>query len=85
MIDNTCKFLAETFPADEEKMKEFDDFLEQLSLQYAIEFEKDIYENGRFMGFGISANRGIIYTPSDKMDTEVEKQIKSKIMELWYP
>jgi hypothetical protein len=75
---------AKTFNTEAEKMKQIDDFLEKLSEEYPIEFEKEIYKNGRFMAFGINTQGGIIYNPSGKMSPAIERQIRDKIKELWY-
>ncbi len=64
------------------KMKELDDFLELLSMKYPIEFEKDVYKNETFMALGIMAN-DIVYNPSPEIDIIVEREIHTKLCQLW--
>lgn len=75
---------AAAYPSEKEKIGELDTFLEKLSEEYPEEFKKQMYMDGRFMGFGISSdNRAIIYRPNDQMPEYIEKAIYNKIMELW--
>ena len=69
-------------PEHFEKFKQFDLFLEKLSLEYPEEFTKELYVTGKFIAVGIGRN-DVIYNPSPDMPDSIEREIRRELKRLY--
>lgn len=73
-----------SFNQDQDKWEQFDNFLSSLADTYPDEFEKDIYQNGRFIMVGYkSSPPDIGYAFDSSVPDDIQKQILDKLKQLF--
>lgn len=73
-----------SFNQDQDKWRQFDQFLSELADTYPDEFEKDIYKKKTFMAIGYkSSPPDIGYAFHDQVPTEIQEQILQKLKQLF--
>lgn len=73
-----------SFNQDQEKWKQFDEFLSELADKYPDEFEKEVYKDKSFMAIGYKSNPPDIgYAFNDNVPGDIQKQILNKLKHLF--